>query len=70
MLDFLLSIVSWFIGLIWQKHVTLGERAGQAEQKIADDQNVINIQNKEAQAAANAPTNMEQLIKEQKKGEV
>jgi len=69
--------MAWLIALIqglWS--AWLGNKTstavslGESTERSQDDAKVINLMNAQAKAAANSPTTMEQLIAEQKKGEV
>jgi hypothetical protein len=69
--------MKWLLALIeglfsgWLGHKTSdAERLGKSEEQSCNDAETIKVLNKEAEAKANAPTKMSQLIEEQRKGRV
>jgi len=61
MFAFLAGVAEWVIGLIWNRRVTLGEKAGQAEQKVTDDEELISRLEAEKDAAASRPVASDDL---------
>ena len=66
----LIGIAEWVLSLILGRQVSLGERAGQAEQKVNDLNDTVTALNAEAKAAAEAPTDKQSLIDTLKAGKI
>lgn len=67
---FLSGLLPDFLQVYLGMKASEAENLGKSEEKTAELQSNIILLNKEAKAEAQAPTTMEQLIAEQKKGDV
>lgn len=70
MLKKILSLILDLFGVYLKSKENIAEDLGKAEERSNEAKADVATMNKIAAASANAPTNMEQLMEEQRKGDV
>lgn len=70
MLKKILSLILGLFGVYLKSKESTAEDLGKAEERSNESEANVATMNKIAAAEANAPTNMEQLMEEQRKGNI